>query len=352
MKPNFDYTATPKSMGYFFPSEWHRHEATWLTYPHNEGSFPGKMETILPSYHNFIRILTAGEKVRINVNSEIQRDIILKRFTDEEMDISRIELFIHPSDDVWCRDHGPSFVIHPLAPEKKAIVKWDFNAWGGKYPFNSDRNIPLLIAEKFGLPVFDPGIIMEGGSVDLNGDGTLITTTACLLNKNRNPGLTRDNIETILSEYYNVSNILWLGDGIDGDDTDGHIDDIARFVARDKIVTVTESKKSDKNYEPLKKNLELLKKVRIENGKQPDIIELPMPDPVIYEDTRLPASYANFYISNIAVIVPTFRCKKDEKAMEILSEVFPKRKIVGIDSTDIVWGFGSFHCLSQQEPFI
>ncbi len=343
---------TPKSSGYFFPAEWEKHEATWLTYPYHEESFPGKMELVTEPYHKFIRILAASEKVRINVHSEAEKERLTTLFAAEEMPEGQLELFVHPGNDVWCRDHGPSFVINPLADEKKGVVNWHFNAWGGKYPHDLDNRIAGAVARHFGYPLFEPEIVMEGGSIEVNGRGTLMTTTACLLNKNRNPHLSRTEIESYLCNYYNVQNLIWLADGIEGDDTDGHIDDIARFVAPDKIVVVSESRKTDSNWLPLQKNLTLLKTMRLENGKQPDIIELPMPDPVVHNDIRLPASYANFYISNRAVVVPTFRCKKDERAMEILASCFPGRIIVGIDSTDIVWGFGSFHCLSQQEPLV
>jgi agmatine deiminase len=210
-----------------------------------------------------------------------------------------------------------------------------------------------LIAEKLKLPVFYPRIIMEGGSVEFNGKGTLLTTTSCLLNKNRNPQLSQKEIEKYLIEYYGVDNVLWLGDGIVGDDTDGHIDDLTRFVNENTVVTVIEENKSDENYHPLQENLKELQKMRLENGQQINIVELPMPHTVIHEDQRLPASYANFYISNQYVIVPTFRDgKNDDKALEILQNCFIDRKVVGIDSTDLIWGLGSFHCLSQQEPAI
>ena len=233
------------------------------------------------------------------------------------------------------------------------VVDWGYNAWGGKYPpFDLDDNIPTLVAKQYELPVVYPGIVMEGGSVDFNGKGTLLTTTSCLLNANRNPHLNRKQIEEYLRQYYGVDNILWLGDGIAGDDTDGHIDDITRFVSSDTVVTVIETNKQDENYQPLRDNLSALSSMRLENGRQMNIIELPMPAPVVYEDMRLPASYANFYIGNKYVVVPTFRDKNDERALAILQEAFKDKKVVGLDSTDIIWGLGSFHCLSQQEPAV
>lgn len=343
---------TPKESGYRFPAEWEKHVATWLTYPHNEASFPGTMDKIYDSYLKFVKAITQSEIVRINVPDLTYEQQFLQQLKEFGIDDSKVEIFIHPSDDVWCRDHGPCFVVNEKANQKKAIVNWGFNAWGGKYPYDNDNNIPLRVAAHFGLPIFSPNIIMEGGSIDVNGNGTLLTTTACLLNKNRNPHLSQQKIEEYLMQYYNVEQIVWLGDGIAGDDTDGHVDDITRFVSSDVIVTAVEINKNDENYEPLQQNLKQLKTLRLINGKQPDLVELPMPVPVYFDGNRLPASYANFYLTNSAVIVPNFRCKMDDKAMLILEECFPGRSIVGIDSTDIVWGFGSFHCLSQQEPEI
>jgi agmatine deiminase len=266
------------------------------------------------------------------------------------VDLEKIEFYFHPTNDAWCRDHGPAFLINHSKPGKM-IVDWNYNAWGNKYPpYDLDDVIPTLIAKDYGITVRHPGIVMEGGSVEFNGKGSLITSTACLLNKNRNPHLNQAQIENYLRNYYGVEQVLWVGEGIVGDDTDGHIDDTVRFVNEDTVLTVIEEDKQDENYELLQQNLRELKAMRLLNGKQLNIVELPMPDMVIYNDQRLPASYANFYIANSAVIVPIFQCKKDDKALEIIRQSFPNRKVVGIDSTDIIWGLGSFHCLSQQEP--
>jgi agmatine deiminase len=341
---------TPKELGYRFPAEWVKHEATWLSWPHKEESWPGKLNSIYPIYAQFIKALTAGEKVRINMNSESMKLDALRWLSACQTDLTQVEFFIHPSNDAWCRDHGPAFLVHEKTGEK-AIVDWGYNAWGGKYPpFDLDDVIPTKIAEHYKLPLFLPGIVMEGGSVDFNDKGTILTTTACLLNENRNSHLSQAQIEKYLYDYYGAEQILWLGDGIVGDDTDGHIDDITRFVNNDTVVTVVEENKSDDNYELLQENLHALKGMRLLNGKQLNIVELPMPSAVIYEDQRLPASYANFYIGNSAVIVPTYRDKNDDKALDILTSCFPDRKVIGLDSTDIIWGLGSFHCLSQQEP--
>jgi len=344
---------SPKKAGYRFPAEWIKHEATWLTWPHKEESWPGKIDTIYAPYCQFIKAVAEGEKVRINVNDEETKAFAMSKLQEQDVDVSKIEFFFNPSNDAWCRDHGPAFLINPSAESKKVIVDWGYNAWGNKYPpFEQDDIIPTLIADQLDIPVFNPGIVMEGGSVEFNGAGTILTTTACLLNKNRNPHLTKEQIEEYLKECYGAEQVLWLGDGIVGDDTDGHIDDITRFVNEDTVLTVVESNPLDENYILLQENLVALREMRLPDGRPLNIVKLPMPSPVIHEDTRLPASYANFYISNAAVIVPTFRDVNDDKALEIIRGVFPDRKVIGIDSTDIIWGLGSFHCLSQQEPAI
>ena len=340
----------PNLKDFHFPAEWHPHTATWLSWPHKEASWPGKIGMIYPKYCEFIKVLTEGELVRINVGDEQLKAFAKQQLTAAGVDLTRVEFFDFVTNDAWCRDHGPAFLINEEL-KQKVIVDWGYNAWGGKYPpFDRDDVIPTKIAEHFNLPVYNPGIVMEGGSVDFNGKGTVLTTTACLLNKNRNPHLSQQQIEGYLQNFYGVEQVLWLGDGIVGDDTDGHIDDITRFVNEDTVVTVVEENKSDENYSLLLENLHTLKGMRLLNGKQLNIVELPMPEPVIYQDQRLPASYANFYIANSAVIVPTYKSKHDDRALGILQQCFPERKIVGIDSTDIIWGLGSFHCLSQQEP--
>ncbi|MDO6432333.1 agmatine deiminase family protein [Flavitalea sp. BT771] len=346
-------STTPRELGYYFPAEFHPHAATWLSWPHKEASWPGKIHTIYPYYSLFIKELVKGEDVCINVRDEAMKAFAVGCLEQAGVDLSRIRFYFHPTNDAWCRDHGPAFLINPNAEQKKVIVDWDYNAWGNKYPpFDLDDVIPTLIGKALNLPVFHPGIIMEGGSVDFNGKGTVITSTCCLLNKNRNAHLTRGQVETFLVNYYGVDQVLWVKEGIVGDDTDGHIDDTVRFVNEDTVITVIEENKQDENYSLLQDNLADLKKMRLSNGRQLNIAELPMPEGVVYEDQRLPASYANFYIANDAVIVPTFRCNRDAKALQIIESCFPDRRVVGIDSTEIIWGLGSFHCLSQQEPAI
>lgn len=345
------HSPTPKELGYYFPAEFSPHEATWLSWPHKEASWPGKIDSIYPYYCQFIKELTAGEKVFINVNDAAMKAFAVSCLQDAGVDIKKLTFCLHPTNDAWCRDHGPAFLINPTAKEQKIIIDWDYNAWGNKYPpFDLDDVIPTTISKYYGIPVYAPGIVMEGGSVEFNGDGTLLTSTACLLNKNRNPHLNQAQIEEYLIHYYGVEQVLWVDDGIIGDDTDGHIDDTVRFVNENTVLAAVEENKNDENYDLLQKNLEQLKRMRLVDGKQLNIIELPMPHAVVYQDQRLPASYANFYIANDVVIVPTYQCDKDEKALQIIQDCFPDRRVAGIDSTELIWGLGSFHCLSQQEP--
>jgi agmatine deiminase len=352
-KSNFfsgDEGVTPRQLGFYFPAEFAPHEATWLSWPHKEASWPGKIQMIYKPYAQFIKAVAEGEKVRINVNDEEMKSFAEHVLLKENVNMKQVEFFFHSTNDAWCRDHGPAFLINQNRKEK-AIIDWDYNAWGNKYPpYDLDDVVPTLIATHFNLPVFHPHIVMEGGSVEFNGRGTLITSTACLLNSNRNPQLNQQQIEFYLSEYYGVEQILWVNEGIVGDDTDGHIDDTVRFINEDTVLAVIEENKTDENYELLQSNLKQLAKMRLLNDRQLNIVELPMPDAVIYEDQRLPASYANFYIANNVVIVPIFQCAKDAKALEIIQQYFPSRKVMGINSVDIIWGLGSFHCLSQQEP--
>jgi agmatine deiminase len=344
---------TPKENGYFFPAEFAPHEATWLSWPHKEASWPGKIDSIYPNYSLFVKYLAESEIVRINVANAAMKQFAIRHLEKAGVNMQQVQFFFNPTNDAWCRDHGPAFLINPEAEQKKVIVDWNYNAWGNKYPpYDLDDVIPTLIGKHFNIPVYHPGIVMEGGSVEFNGKGTLLTSTACLLNKNRNPQLNQEQIEAYLYNYYGVQQVLWVDEGIVGDDTDGHIDDTVRFVNGDTVIAVVEENKKDDNYALLQTNLAQLKQMRLLNGKQLNIVELLMPDDVIYEEQRLPASYANFYISNKHVIVPTFRSNKDDQALQIIAGCFPEREVVGIDSTDIIWGLGSFHCLSQQEPVV
>ncbi len=344
---------TPAQLGYRFPAEFEPHLATWLSWPHKEASWPGKLDSIFSAYSQFVKYISLSEKVRINVANDAMKLFASEHLESAGVNMQQVTFYHHPTNDAWCRDHGPAFLINPQAENKKVIVDWNYNAWGGKYPpFDMDDVIPTLIGKHFNIPVYHPGIVMEGGSVEFNGKGTLLTSTCCLLNENRNPHLNQAQIEQYLYDYYGVTQILWVDEGIVGDDTDGHIDDTIRFVNEDTVLTVVETNQQDENYSLLQTNLKQLKSMRLLNGQQLNVIELPMPDAVVFDNQRLPASYANFYISNQHVIVPTYRCAKDDVALQIIQSCFSTREVVGIDSTDIIWGLGSFHCLSQQEPAV
>jgi agmatine deiminase len=341
---------TPRELGYHFPAEWEKHTATWLSYPHNEASWPGKIHTIFPYYNRFIKALAQQERVNINVTGTEMESRVRKELSEMGMNMDNISLHILPTNDAWCRDHGPAFLIRKNALEPKAIVNWRYNGWGGKYPAELDTTIPTRIGEILHVPVFYPGIVMEGGSVDFNGRGTVLTTTSCLLNPNRNPNLSQSEIEKYLLDYYGAGQVIWLGEGIEGDDTNGHVDDLTRFINEDTVITMVEHNKSDANYLPLKENLKALNKARLSNGKQLNVVEIPMPEPAYYEDQRLPESYANFYIANAGVMLPVYRNKQDDRAVSILESCFKDRPVIALDSVEIIWGLGSWHCLSQQEP--
>jgi agmatine deiminase len=341
-------TKTPAALGYRMPAEWEPHAATWLSWPRREGiSFPGSFDRVMPALRFMVEALIQSESVCINVCNgahEAEARAVLDPLPQE-----CITYYEVPTDEPWCRDHGPIFLTRHADP-KLAVVDWDYNAWGNKYPpFNLDEVVPTRIAQIFGLPVFHPGMILEGGSIDVNGTGALLTTESCLLNKNRNPGLSRTEIEQRLRDFLGVREILWLGNGIAGDDTDGHIDDITRFVSDRKVVTVVEENRDDENYEPLQENLARLRQMKI-GGREIDIVTLPMPKKITREGLRLPASYANFYIANGCVLVPTFADRADETALSILRQSIPNRRVVGVDCRELIWGLGTFHCLTQQQP--
>ncbi|HMX61906.1 MAG TPA: agmatine deiminase family protein [Candidatus Sumerlaeota bacterium] len=336
------------------PAEWEPHAATWLSWPKKLETWPGKFEPIPPIWARIARELAEGEDVRILVNDAQMEQRARKVLKEHKADASTVHFHHIPTNDVWTRDYGPIFVTNKDAKEKLVAIDWGYNSWGGKYPpYDDDDVVPHRIAEQFQLPVVDGGMILEGGSIDVNGAGLLLTSEQCLLNKNRNPHLTRQQIEQRIQDFLGVKKVLWLGDGIEGDDTDGHIDDITRFVGENTIVTVTEKDKSDSNHGVLQENLERLRDLRNLAGGKFEIIEMPMPDRVNYNDQPLPASYANFYIGNGAVLVPIYDSgKKDDTALGILRELFPGRRVVGIPSVDLVWGLGAFHCVTQQQPRI
>lgn len=305
-----------------------------------------------PQYLAFIKAISQGENVGIIANDVNLKDFIAAELNKIDVDLSKIEFVIKPTNDAWCRDHGPAFLINPET-KQKLIIDWGHNAWGGKYPpYDDDNRTPQAIADYLKLPVVHPGIIMEGGAVEFNGAGTLLTSKSCLLNPNRNPHLNQGQIEEYLYNYYGVSQVLWVEDGIVGDDTDGHIDDTTRFINEDTIVACVENDVNDENFRVLNTNLSMLKTMRLINGKQLNIIELPMPKAVVIDGFRTPGSYANFLICNAGVIVPVFNNPNDGIAIDILEKAFPQRKIIPLEATEIIWGQGSFHCLSQQEPLV
>ena len=343
----------PAPLGYRMPAEWEAHAATWLTWPRPHGiSFPDKYDTVPPVYANLIRELSEVEEVNINVWDGEMEHWVRELLTKLHTPLDNVRFHHFPAYEPWCRDHGPIFIVRQgNGRRERAIVDWGYNAWGGKYPpFDLDDAVPQHVAALRDLPLFSPGIVMEGGSIEVNGRGTLLTTEACLLNPNRNPHLKRAEIEQFLRDYLGVTNILWLGDGIVGDDTDGHIDDLSRFVNAATIVTAVEADTADENYGVLQENLKRLRTLRDQNGKRFRVVELPMPGPITHKGQRLPASYANFYIANGKVLVPTYRHANDARAIDILQRELPDRKVIGIDSTELIWGLGSFHCITQQEP--
>lgn len=334
-------------MNYLMPAEWEPHEGTWLTWPHNESHWPGKIEKIPPIYAKIIRALSESEKVFVCVNDK-KMEAAARNAVEE---IPNVFYYHIPTNASWSRDHGPIFVKDEKG--RLVVTDWIFNAWGKKYPpWELDDAVPQRIAEVLNLPLVSPEIVLEGGSIDINGKGTLLTTEQCLLNKNRNPNLNRGQIEKYLHDYLGATHVLWLKEGIIGDDTDGHIDDIARFVNENTVVCCVEENTYDENYAALKKNFEDLQKMRDQNGAPLNVVALPMPEPVIYENQRLPASYANFYIGNKIVLVPTFNCHQDERALKIIAGLFPNRNIIGIDCVDLVWGLGTIHCSTQQQPIL
>jgi agmatine deiminase len=344
----------PLALGYRMPAEWEPHAATWLSWPRREGiSFPDSFDRVLPTLRAMVEALIESENVCINVCNgahEAEARQVLRGLSTERITFHRV-----PTNEPWCRDHGPIFLTRKKEP-RLAIVDWDYNAWGNKYPpFDLDEVVPTRLADILKVPVFYPRMILEGGSIEVNGAGALLTTKSCLLNKNRNPNLSREQIEQRLRDFLGVREILWLGDGIAGDDTDGHIDDLARFVSERKVVTVIEEDRDDKNFEPLQENLTRLREMKIgasRTGRKIDIVTLPMPRKIVREDLRLPASYANFYIANRCVLVPTFADPVDEVALSILQRCFPTRRVIGIDCRELIWGLGTFHCLTQQQPKI
>jgi agmatine deiminase len=337
--------------GWRMPAEWEPHEATWLAWPHKEASWPERIERIHPVYAQFVAELARSETVHISVNDAAAEQAARAHLAAAAA-VGDIRFHHFPTNDAWCRDHGAIFVTRTVAGRRElAATKWLYNAWGDKYPpYDLDNQIPARMAAALGVPLFSGGMVLEGGSIEVDGNGLLLTSEQCLLNENRNPDLARDEIERRLKRMFGVHTVLWLGDGIVGDDTDGHIDDIARFVAPATVLTAIEDDPADENYAVLQENLARLQTMRDAAGRPLTILTLPMPPAQEIDGQRLPASYANYYLSNDAVIVPFYGHDNDRRAAEVLAGCFPTRRVVGIDCRDIIWGLGAWHCLSQQVP--
>jgi agmatine deiminase len=340
----------PAALGFRMPAEWEPQASVWFSWPHNHATWPGQFRPVPGVFAEIVAQISRFEAVHINCAAKLQPRA--KRLcTKASANMARVTFHNHPTNDAWCRDHGPIFVRSDRTGEV-AVTDWVHNAWGGKYPpYDLDNKIPPRIAQKLGLRRFENDMVLEGGSIDVNGQGLLLTSEQCLLNKNRNPHLSRAQIERNLKDYLGVTQVLWLGEGIVGDDTDGHIDDMTRFFRPDGLITCVEPNRHDLNHWPLAENLERLRSFRTPAGRKFAIVELPMPKPFGFRGQQVPASYANFLIINGAVLVPQFRQKRrDAEARAILGDCFKDREIVPIDCYHLIWGLGTLHCISQQQP--
>lgn len=339
-----------------WPAEWEKQESIWFSWPHRDDTWPAnKLFIVQQQFAHIISLISCYQRVSINA-SQKSHDSILTLLTKSNCDIEQISLHDHPTNDIWCRDHGATFVINKQSNKLRAI-DWHFNAWGGKFPpWDLDDAVAKLMATSVNAEHYRSPLYMEGGAIEGNGAGTLITTEAVILNHNRNPGWTKQEVEAELREILGVHDIFWLPSGIEGDDTDGHIDDLTRFIKEDAVVSVVETNSKDPNYFTLQRNLEMLQDLKTCSGSNVEVIELPMPMPLIAENWRLeqlPASYANFLITNDLVLVPTFHQKSnDDRALGILRECCPSKEVIGINCRDIVWEGGAIHCISQQQPHL
>ena len=354
----------PARQGFAMPAEWEPHAATWLGWPHNATDWPGKFAVIPWVYGEMARRISAGENLRLLVRHEKDEQLARHVFRHAGVDLRKIQFVLHPTNRGWTRDTGPIFVQKNSKPKAQrpksetAIVHFHFNGWAKYGNWRKDTKVPETAAKLLGKKLFraehnGKPFVIEGGGIEVNGGGTLLSTEECYLDPRiqvRNPGLGKKEIEATLKDYLGVNNIFWLAKGPKGDDTHGHIDDICRFVNAKTLVLVRETNARDENYKPLAENWERIKDLRLEDGRKPEVVALPMPHPLYFDGVRLPASYANFYICNAAVIVPTFNDPHDRVALGILGELFRDRPVVGIHAVDLVWGFGSLHCLTQQQP--
>ena len=338
------------------PAEWEPHEATWLSWPHNAADWPGRFAPIHWVYAEIVRKLTPHERVRLVVRDRTHEGRIRRTLEKVGVASDRVELLRWTTDRSWCRDTGPIFVLDRAG--RRTIASFRFAGWAKYRNFTRDARIPARAAKAIGVPLLPVEherrpVVLEGGAIDVNGQGSILTTEECLLDPEvqvRNPGFGRSEYERLFAEVLGAANTIWLGRGIAGDDTHGHVDDLARFVSPDTIVLCRERDPNDPNHRVLEENRERLEGARLEDGSKPQIVDLPMPCPLVFDGQRLPASYANFYIANGVVLVPTFNDAADRVALGVLAELFPDREVIGIHSVELVWGLGTLHCLSQQEP--
>lgn len=339
---------TPAELGYRMPAEWEPHAATWLSWPHNRESWPGQFDPIPEVWAQLASTISACEQVHILAGGEA----VMAQARAMVGHLPNISLHDIPTNDAWTRDHGPTFLAAPpRSGLEPALVHWGYNAWGGKYPpFDQDVQVPRRIAELLKFRRFEPGIILEGGAIDVNGAGALLTTEQCLLNPNRNAHLSRQEIERYLADYLGARHVIWLSGGIVGDDTDGHIDELARFVNRRTVVAAVQTDSADENYRPLSENFDRLLSATDEEGRELEVVPLPMPRPVYFGEHRLPASYLNFYIANEVVVVPQYDDPADERVAQVLARLFPDRRIRPQRAVELNWGLGAFHCITQQQP--
>jgi agmatine deiminase len=340
---------TPRALGFHMPAEWEPHSAVWLSWPHDPVSFP-ELDGAEQAFAEFIHEIHVSERVELQVLTAAMRERAAKMLREKGTELSQVRFHLADYADIWFRDYGPIFVAN-RSVKQLAMTKWVFNAWGNKYEtLLKDDRVPYRMNESLRLPMFEPGIVLEGGSIEVNGSGTLLTTEQCLLNPNRNPQLTRPELETCLSEYLGVRHFLWLKEGIAGDDTDGHIDDIARFVNPTTVLCARQPDTSDPDHDVLEENFRLLEAASDQDGRRLRVMPLPAPGFVGDAQGRLPASYANFYIGNTKVLVPIFGVANDAAALEVIQSVFPNRRVAGINARALVYGLGTFHCMTQQQP--
>ncbi|KVV14765.1 agmatine/peptidylarginine deiminase [Flavobacterium sp. TAB 87] len=338
-----------------FPAEWEKQQGIVLCFPYNGTDWPGKYEAVQWAFVEFIKKVASYETVFLVVVDQKQQDKVTDMLERAHVALSNVEFVIHKTNRSWMRDSGPIVVYN--GKEREAL-NFNFNGWAKYKNYQLDRGVPLKIATHLDIPLTQviykgKPVIVEGGAIDVNGRGTLLTSEECLMDpaiQVRNPNFTKEDYEAVFKEYLGITNVIWLGDGVKGDDTHGHIDDLCRFINEDTIVTIIETNKNDPNYAPLQDNLKRLQNAKLENGKSPVIVTLPMPKPIEFEELILPASYANFLILNKCVLVPTFNDANDRVALNILAECFPDREVIGISAVDLIWGFGTLHCLSQQIP--